>query len=372
MHTRCLVFNSGNWFRGVKDGRPVESKGSIDLDKSTAVRVKDPLARSGGLSAFELETSQRTWQLSTKTSFEAHFWVALLKEAKAGLDFDRLYAPEEPPTPSEAAVVDMLKRSQRQSQVELDMLPVPPTADSDDEDGTGPPDTVGLSADDGGGEMYKVLEAYKCEEGEGTLSVAAGEIIKIEEKGSEGWWFAVAGPKNEGWMPAALVTPVVTGASAGAADDDDVDVDHYDRRTTPAYKRDTSAVVSSGAAAGSTAAKPDAVAGQLGEMYKIVEDFKSAEGEGSLDLKAGDIMTIGEKGDGWWFATVDDGTEGWVPETLVGRVRSVACGSPRTLLSRTRFASEMFRVSLRHVLIYLLGVGFRSSQSRRSGASLLL
>lgn len=37
------------------------------------------------------------------------------------------------------------------------------------------------------------------------------------------------------------------------------------------------------------------------QMYRIVESFKSEEGEGTLDLQPGDVMAISEKGEGACF-----------------------------------------------------------------------
>ena len=58
-------------------------------------------------------------------------------------------------------------------------------------------------------------------------------------------------------------------------------------------------------------------------MYRITENFKSEEGEGTLDLQPGDVMPFSEKGEGacffWWG-------EGGI---LGVHVRRVACGALR-------------------------------------------
>lgn len=54
------------------------------------------------------------------------------------------------------------------------------------------------------------------------------------------------------------------------------------------------------------------------DTYTVNNEFKSEEGEGTLDLQPGDKVIVGEKGDDWWFAaTLDGGADGWCPAVFL-------------------------------------------------------
>lgn len=143
--------------------------------------------------------------------------------------------------------------------------------------------------------QYKLLEPYKSEAGEGTLDLAEGALVTVEEKGDEGWWFATAaaagagGADGEGWIPAVMLDPV---GEAPAVH-------------TPARKSraDSMSVHSADSSV---------------DLFKLNENYVSEGGEGNLNLKMGDIVTIEERADGgWWFAKQNAEQSGWIPETSV-------------------------------------------------------
>eukprot|EP00036_Acanthoecidae_sp_10tr_P007916 CAMPEP_0182925428 /NCGR_PEP_ID=MMETSP0105_2-20130417/9408_1 /TAXON_ID=81532 ORGANISM="Acanthoeca-like sp., Strain 10tr" /NCGR_SAMPLE_ID=MMETSP0105_2 /ASSEMBLY_ACC=CAM_ASM_000205 /LENGTH=524 /DNA_ID=CAMNT_0025063277 /DNA_START=76 /DNA_END=1650 /DNA_ORIENTATION=- len=54
-----------------------------------------------------------------------------------------------------------------------------------------------------------------------------------------------------------------------------------------------------------------------GEQYVLNNDFKSEEGEGTLNVKVGDVVVVGEKGDDWWFVADERGNDGWCPAAFL-------------------------------------------------------
>eukprot|EP00040_Diaphanoeca_grandis_P016422 m.84709 g.84709 ORF g.84709 m.84709 type:complete len:556 (+) comp25790_c0_seq1:191-1858(+) len=66
-------------------------------------------------------------------------------------------------------------------------------------------------------------------------------------------------------------------------------------------------------------ASPDAIDEEASEdLFVLTSDFASEEGEGTLDLRIGDRVIVGEKGDDWWFvATLDGVSDGWCPAAFL-------------------------------------------------------
>jgi len=58
----------------------------------------------------------------------------------------------------------------------------------------------------GSGELYKALYDYEPSN-DGEMAMHAGETLRITEKDSSGWWFAVAEDGREGFVPEAYVEP---------------------------------------------------------------------------------------------------------------------------------------------------------------------
>lgn len=57
-----------------------------------------------------------------------------------------------------------------------------------------------------------------------------------------------------------------------------------------------------------------------GEKFKALYDYDT-KNEGEMSLKEGEIVTITDKDpSGWWYATADDGREGFVPSSYVEHV----------------------------------------------------
>lgn len=66
-----------------------------------------------------------------------------------------------------------------------------------------------------------------------------------------------------------------------------------------------------------------------GERYVVNNEFKSEEGEGTLDLQVGDVVIVGEKGEDWWFAaTLDGSKDGWCPAIFLDPANGSANDAP--------------------------------------------
>lgn len=64
------------------------------------------------------------------------------------------------------------------------------------------------------------------------------------------------------------------------------------------------------------------------DTYTVNNEFKSEEGEGTLDLQPGDKVIVGEKGDDWWFAaTLDGGADGWCPAVFLDAAGAAGAGA---------------------------------------------
>lgn len=59
----------------------------------------------------------------------------------------------------------------------------------------------------GDGEQYRALYDYEPEN-EGEMVMREGETLRITEKDSSGWWYAIAGDGREGYVPSAYVEPL--------------------------------------------------------------------------------------------------------------------------------------------------------------------
>lgn len=65
-----------------------------------------------------------------------------------------------------------------------------------------------------------------------------------------------------------------------------------------------------------------------GERFVVNNEFKSEEGEGTLNLQVGDVVVVGEKGDDWWFAaTLDGSSDGWCPAIFLDPVGAESSAS---------------------------------------------
>jgi len=84
-----------------------------------------------------------------------------------------------------------------------------PTYSSADDAGGSFDDTPAQDsgAASGGGELYKALYDYEPTN-DGEMVMHSGETLRITEKDSSGWWFAVAEDGREGFVPEAYVEPL--------------------------------------------------------------------------------------------------------------------------------------------------------------------
>lgn len=289
------------YYVDIKDGVGIEKKGIVQLDATTEMKTEGP--------TIYIKTGARTWQLIAKNDREAVFWKKLFDVGRTGITEAYLYQPMRAPIPNEEILTRLAGEAAKGASIYIDSESAGATLsmndDSDIKKGMTknplasapqerPASTMAMS--------YVVLEDYVSPEGEGTLNVRVGESVEIQEKGAEGWWYAFISDENQGWIPADCCQDPSSASAPEAAPIPEEEPKQADTNTTMP-------------AAGS------------GDMHKMLEDYKSLEGEGTLDLKAGDVVDIQEKGDGWWFGVAPDGTEGWLPATLVESASGGAGGA---------------------------------------------
>lgn len=207
------------YYIDAKQGVAVDLKGAVALNSATKIELK------GGVGYILITNDTRTFQLIAKNDTEAHWWKAMFEKAKEGLVTERVYCPLELPSSdaetikavmalTEGEVTDFVNAASLASRTTPDddddgnlvasavkrASLVLPAEDEDEDDDALPTLPAGDEID----EKHAVIQEYKCEEGEGTLDVKIGDVVTIEEKGSEGWWYAVLNPSNQGWMPASM------------------------------------------------------------------------------------------------------------------------------------------------------------------------
>lgn len=190
--TRFFQVESGAGSRGcsftyytdLQDGIPVGEKGRILLDRTTQIDASPPLRMRArrlcrSLSTHPMRwwqakkkeilirTPERKWVLVAKTPDEARWWARTLAQAATNLRVEGLAVPVEV-APSQ---IDSVAPTS---------APAPPSVTVD---GGAPPPAAST-------DLYRLVEAYKSEEGEGTLDLQVAEEVEVTEK-SDDWWFLV-------------------------------------------------------------------------------------------------------------------------------------------------------------------------------------
>lgn len=136
--------------------------------------------------------------------------------------------------------------------------------------------------------------------GEVTLTPASGIEVKgreiLIENADRRWVLVAKTPEEARWWSKLLVKAAKTGVPDYATYVPvEVEVEDVCDLEDERLRLDTSARRPNVSPGVDDADSPAAAAG---EQYKINNDFKSDEGEGTLDVRIGDIVVVGEKGDG--------------------------------------------------------------------------
>eukprot|EP00035_Acanthoeca_spectabilis_P021382 m.437899 g.437899 ORF g.437899 m.437899 type:complete len:525 (+) comp18175_c0_seq1:46-1620(+) len=155
--------------------------------------------------------------------------------------------------------------------------------------------------------------------GEVTLTPASGIEVKgreiLIENADRRWVLVAKTPEEARWWSKLLVKAAKTGVPDYATYVPvEVEVEDVCDLEDERLRLDTSARRPNVSPGVDDADSPAAAAG---EQYKINNDFKSDEGEGTLDVRIGDIVVVGEKGDDWWFVADLSGNDGWCPAAFL-------------------------------------------------------
>eukprot|EP00055_Hartaetosiga_balthica_P010878 m.47770 g.47770 ORF g.47770 m.47770 type:complete len:729 (+) comp7358_c0_seq1:77-2263(+) len=143
------------------------------------------------------------------------------------------------------------------------------------------------------GDEYRVVQSFVSSDAS-SISIKKGEIVSVEEKGDNGWWFAVKQDGKEGWIPGDLLEKNTGKATSPPP--------------TPAKPKGPQ--IPSKPRPPAKTLKPD--------EYYAIENY-SASSDTELSLKIGDAVVVDDKTGGeWWFAKCN-GKEGWTPSEFLSK-----------------------------------------------------
>ena len=262
------------YYAATTEGEAAEGKGVIQLDEDAKVEIKPDQP-----DVVQLTVGSRTYKLTAKSQWDATFWKAFFERASQGLPDSAFYSPLEADAPEAGQIAKM--------QAEISVSPRQASVKRID-----PDDSSGGAAVEEPGDRFKVIDAFKSEPGEGTLDLAAGDIVSVDEKGDTGWWYAVGKDETAaGWMPESLLEPHVPAPKPAASAE-------LSKPGNP-----FGGVTFGGGASGESSTDPEPEQPEVqppaveGEPFVVTEAFKSEPGEGTLDLAPGDAVVVDEKGD---------------------------------------------------------------------------
>eukprot|EP00037_Helgoeca_nana_P001423 m.26774 g.26774 ORF g.26774 m.26774 type:complete len:533 (+) comp11839_c0_seq1:93-1691(+) len=267
------------YYVDLQKGIPFTRKGEVTLTPATEIEVKRR--------EILISNADRRWVLVAKTSEEARWWSGLLvKAAQVGLPDYAEYRPVEVQVNDVCDLEDERLRLDTSARVRPSN-----TTPGMIEAGESP--NADLSNED----QYTINNAFKSEEGEGTLDVQIGDVVAVGEKGDD-WWFVADSKGNDGWCPAAFLDPM---ASAAA----------------PAPAPAAAAAASSSSNPVPAAAAAEEAPEQAGRYVRAAYDNEGAE-EDELNFNEGDrIFQIQDADEYGWSRGVLNGVEGIYPAAYV-------------------------------------------------------